>query len=93
MWWQEWWVWGIAAMGFAILETLLPGYVFLGFAVGAGALAGALGLGLSGVLPGSAAGLLAVFAALSIVAWLGLRRLVGVRAGQRRVFHRDINED
>jgi hypothetical protein len=33
--WHLWWVWLAAALGLAILEILVPGFIFLGFAVGA----------------------------------------------------------
>jgi len=33
--WQEWWVWTVAGVALAVLEILAPGYIFLGFAIGA----------------------------------------------------------
>lgn len=95
MWWQFWWVWAVAGLGLGILEVLAPGYVFLGFAAGAMAVAlvlaagGPMALWLSGSLP-----LLALFFALaSLAAWLVFRRLFGVRKGQVKLWERDINED
>ena len=93
--WAAWWVWGVAAVLLAIAEVLVPGFVLLGFAVGAGVVAllllvgGPLAVWLGGSLPV----LLLVFAVVSLVAWLGLRRWVGVYRGQVKTFDRDINED
>ena len=33
--WQEWWVWGVAGVVLAILEVMIPGFILLGFAIGA----------------------------------------------------------
>lgn len=87
--WQLWWVWMIAGAVLAILEILVSGFILLGFAIGA-ALTGLL-LWL-GVLGGSFATLILVFAVASLLAWLALRRVVGVRQGQVKVWDRDINE-
>ena len=64
--WQEWWVWMIAGAVLAILEILIPGFILLGFAIGA-ALTGLLLW--MGVLGGSLAVLILVFAVASLVAW------------------------
>ena len=37
--WTLWWVWLGGALALAILETLIPGYVFLGIALGAASMA------------------------------------------------------
>lgn len=87
--WTEWWIWMIAGAVLAILEIMIPGFILLGFAVGA-ALTGLL-LWL-GVLGASLAMLVLVFAVTSLIAWLVLRRVVGVRHGQVKVWDRDINE-
>ncbi|MCT4682356.1 MAG: hypothetical protein N4A39_01350 [Roseicyclus sp.] len=92
--WAAWWIWGVAAVLLAIAEVLVPGFVLLGFAVGAGVVAllllvgGPLAVWLGGSLPV----LLLVFAVVSLVAWLGLRRWVGVYRGQVKTFDRDIND-
>lgn len=88
--WQEWWVWMVAGAVLAILEVVLPGFILLGFALGA-ALTGLLLW--FGVLGGSLGLLLLVFGIASLVAWLALRRLVGVRRGQVKVWNRDINDN
>jgi membrane protein implicated in regulation of membrane protease activity len=87
--WQEWWVWMIAGAGLAILEIVVSGFVLLGFAIGA-ALTGVL-LWL-GVLGGSLSAIILVFAVASLIAWLVLRKVVGVRQGQVKVWDRDINQ-
>ncbi|WP_428924631.1 hypothetical protein [Marinibacterium sp. SX1] len=84
-----WWVWGAAALVLGILEVLVPGFVFLGFAIGAAAVALLLlNLGLVLSLPL----LLLVFAALSLLAWIVLRRAFALPRGQVTRFHDDIND-
>jgi len=94
MFWQEWWFWGAAAMVFVILEILAPAYVFLGFGVGAGILATALGFGLppAAWLSQSLPWLLVAFAAISVIAWLVLRLLPGVERTKAKVIEHDIND-
>ncbi len=87
--WQEWWVWIVGGIGLAVLEILAPGYVLLGFAVGALATGGLLWFG---VLGGSLPVLLLVFAVISLVTWLVFRKLFGLRRGQVKVWKDDINE-
>ena len=87
--WLTWWIWLAAALALGILEIVLPGFIFLGFAIGA-AIAGLLL-----VIPGFAPGLpvlLLVFAVLSLVAWLILRRMFALPHGQVKTFHHDIND-
>ena len=31
--WTEWWVWMAGALALATLEVIVPGYIFLGFAL------------------------------------------------------------
>ena len=88
--WQEWWVWKVVGATLAVAEVLLPGVVLLGRALGA-ALVGVLVL--VGVLGGNLATLSLVFAIASLVAWITLRRVVGVRKGQVKIWDRDINRD
>ncbi len=88
--WQLWWVWAAGGLVLAILEVFAPGYFFLGFAAGAVL----VGLGLAtGLLGGSLPIMALVFAVVSLVAWLIVRRLAGVRKGQIKVWDRDINEN
>lgn len=95
MWWQLWWAWAVAGLGLAIVEVLVPGYVFLGFAAGAMAVGLLLLFGgpFAAMAGGSLPVLALIFAVASLAAWLVFRRLFGVRAGQIKVWDRDINED
>lgn len=83
-----WWVWMAAALVFGILELLIPGFIFLGFAFGAAAVGIVLFLPISA----GATALLAVFAIFSLVSWIVLKRLFKGPAGQRRIIREDINE-
>lgn len=88
--WSVWWAWIAGGFVIGIMEVVLPGYIFLGFAIGA-ILTGVL-LGI-GVLAGaSLSTLLMVFALASLVAWAGLRYGLGTRPGQVKIWDRDINE-
>jgi inner membrane protein len=87
--WEIWWAWVAVGIGLAILEVLAPGFIFIGFAIGA-VLVGLLmlvGLALS------LAWALVVFALASVVSWVVLRKIFGLRAGQVKTFDHDINED
>jgi membrane protein implicated in regulation of membrane protease activity len=90
MWWSVWWVWIVAGFLLGMLEIVVPGYIFLGFAIGA-VVTGIL-VGIS-IAPASLALLVLIFAVCSLVAWLVLRRTMGVRAGQVKVWDRDINDN
>ncbi|MBO9413239.1 MULTISPECIES: hypothetical protein [unclassified Ruegeria] len=87
--WLTWWIWLAGALALGILEIVLPGFIFLGFAIGA-AITGVL-LIIPGVAP-SLPVLLLIFAALSLVAWLVLRRMFALPHGQVKTFRHDINE-
>lgn len=89
-----WWIWALLALALAILETLLPIQMFLGFAVGAGSMAVVLLLDGSAAawLSSSMALQLVAFGAVSLASWWALRRLLGIRRGQVKKFDRDINE-
>ena len=87
--WQAWWMWVGAGIAFGILEVLLPAYLFLGLAIGAVLVGAFLALG---ILGGSLPVLLVVFSLASLIAWIALRRSVGVRAGQVKHWDRDIND-
>lgn len=90
--WSLWWVWMIAALALGTLEVLAPAQIFLGFAVGAAGVGLLLLVGVPG-LAGSVPLLLLVFAVLSLIAWFVIRRAVGVREGQVKIWHKDVNED
>lgn len=88
--WQVWWVWLVAAAVLGILELALPGFMALGFGLGA-AVVGVLIM--TGVLGGNLATIILVFAVGSLAGWIGLRRWAGIRKGQVKVWDRDINDN
>lgn len=84
-----WWVWLAFAIALGVVEVLLPGFIFLGFALGALVMAALVGL-VTGSL--TVAMSLAAFAALSLLAWIVLRLAFRRQSsGARRVLH-DIND-
>lgn len=86
--WTLWWVWIVFGFVLGILEVLVPGFIFLGFAIGAVITGAVAGLGITHSLPL----LVLIFAVASVAAWLVLRRVVGVRSNQEKVWHHDIND-
>ncbi len=84
-----WWAWVVLGFALGVLEILAPGYIFLGFAIGAVLTGVLVGLGVPAGLPA----MILIFAVASLVAWLVLRRAMGVREGQVRVWDRDINDN
>ncbi len=88
--WAIWWVWIVAGFALGVLEVLVPGFIFLGFAIGAVVTGVLVGLGLA---PAGLAALILIFSVVSLVAWFVLRRTMGVRSGQVKVWDRDINDD
>ena len=87
--WTEWWVWMSGALVLATLEVLIPGYIFLGFAIGAAA------MGLLILFGISASGLaltLVIFAALSLAAYVAMRKVFGLEKGQVKIWDTDIND-
>ncbi|MFM2365733.1 MAG: hypothetical protein RIR95_340 [Pseudomonadota bacterium] len=87
--WATWWVWIVGGFALGVLEVLVPGYVFLGFALGAVFTGVLIGLG---VLSASAPFLLLVFALASLGAWIVLNKTLGMQKGQVKVWDKDINE-
>ena len=83
-----WWVWLSAALALATLEVIVPGYIFLGFAVGAAV----VGLMLLVVQITSLPVILVIFALLSLGAYLAMRRTFGLPGEKPKVWDRDINE-
>ena len=83
-----WWAWVILGFALGVLEVLVPGFIFLGFAIGAVVTGILVGFGIPAGLPA----MILIFAVVSVVAWLVLRRVVGVRDGQVKVWDRDIND-
>jgi inner membrane protein len=83
-----WWAWVILGFALGVLEVMVPGFIFLGFAIGAVLTGILVGLGITAGLPA----LILIFAVVSVVTWLVLRRVVGVRDGQVKIWDRDIND-
>jgi membrane protein implicated in regulation of membrane protease activity len=77
-----------------ILELIVPGYIFLGFSIGATALAGIFLIGepVAGWLPDGLPALAVTFAVLSILSWVALRVVFRLPSGQVKTFDYDINE-
>lgn len=86
--WALWWVWLAAALVLGILEMVIPGFILLGFAIGAAVVGILLAIGATLSLPW----LLVIFAAVSLIAWLILRRMFRLRTGQQRIIEHDIND-
>ncbi|WP_166417289.1 NfeD family protein [Cochlodiniinecator piscidefendens] len=86
--WTLWWVWAAAALVLGILEILIPGTILLGFAIGAGVVAILFAFGVPLTLPVT----LVVFAVASLIAWIIVRRIVGVNRTQVKVWDTDIND-
>ena len=89
-WFATWWVWIVLGFSLGVLEVLAPGYIFLGFAMGAVATGVLVGIGVLGAtLPAT----LLVFAVASLAAWAVTRKLLGKQAGQAKIWDRDINDN
>ncbi|MDW3183991.1 NfeD family protein [Roseobacter sp.] len=83
-----WWVWTAAALALAVIEVLVPGFIFLGFAIGALVMVAVIF-----ILPGlGAPALLAIFAGLSLLAWIGLRMAFRKQSSGAKIVHHDIND-
>lgn len=92
---STWWLWALGAVVLAILEVVVPTYILLGFAVGAGGVSIGLLTGLLAGLAASAHGvawLAVIFAVCSLLAWLGLRALFGKPGGGAQTFDKDVND-
>ncbi len=88
--WTEWWVWLSAGMVLAILEVIIPAFIFLGFALGAAAMGLLL---LTGILQVTPAVSLVIFAVMSLIAYVALRAVFGRHEGQVKHIDHDINEN
>lgn len=87
--WQLWWVWAAAAVALVILETLLPGYVLLGFGIGAGVVSLLIAIGADLGLEV----LLVIFAVVSLIAWIAMRKIFGQPGDEARRIDHDINDN
>ena len=83
-----WWIWAVVAIGVGALELLAPGYIFLGFAIGATATAA---VSWAGTLTGFPAQL-ALAAVVSLLAWAALHRAFPRSRGSVKRFSGDIND-
>jgi membrane protein implicated in regulation of membrane protease activity len=79
----------VAGFALGVLEVLAPGFIFLGFAIGAVVTGLVVALGITASFPL----LLLVFAVLSFVAWLILKRFFGRVEGQVKLWDRDVNDN
>jgi membrane protein implicated in regulation of membrane protease activity len=93
--WSDYWVWFAAAIVLGILEVLAPGYILLGFALAAGVMGVGLwmGGGVGAFLATSLPVTLVIFAVISIILWLVMRKVFGSRTGSVKVWDTDINEN
>ena len=87
---MPWWLWIVGGLVIGMLELMLPGYIFLGFAVGAVIVGAMLGFGLLG---SNLAALLLVFALASLLGWYVLRRIFGQPQQSVVKWDRDINDN
>jgi membrane protein implicated in regulation of membrane protease activity len=79
----------VAGFALGVLEVLAPGFIFLGFAIGAVVTGLVVALGITASFPL----LLLVFAVLSFVGWLILKRFFGRVEGQVKLWDRDVNDN
>ncbi|MCI2393304.1 hypothetical protein [Aliiroseovarius sediminis] len=87
--WTTWWAWVAGAIALGILEMLAPGFIFVGFSVGAAVVGLLLFFGLAPSLPWT----MVLFAVVSLAVWLVLRQVIGVRKGQSKRIDIDINDN
>jgi membrane protein implicated in regulation of membrane protease activity len=87
--WQVWWVWVAGGFLLGVLEVAVPGFIFLGFAIGAVLTGLLVALDVSHAL----APLIFGWAVLSGLSWLALRLVFGGRPGQVKLWDRDINDN
>ena len=93
--WTTWWIWLAGSLVLAILEVLAPTHILLGFAIGALVTGGLLYIGGAAVFfASSLPSTLAFFAIVSLVAWLVMRRVFGLRMAAVKTFSKeeDIND-
>ncbi|MEM9969320.1 MAG: hypothetical protein AAF755_14705 [Pseudomonadota bacterium] len=83
-----WWVWICIALVLGVIELLAPAFIFLGFAIGAVVVAVIVAIVSFTNIPA----LLALFATLSLIAWVALKLLFRRQSSGARVIREDINE-
>ena len=85
-----WLACAILALALACLEITVPAFVFLGMAIGAGCVALVMALGGAGVIGAPLSVLM--FAVISLIATLVLRKIFSLPKGQVKTFDGDIND-
>jgi membrane protein implicated in regulation of membrane protease activity len=88
--WQSGWFWAILGIALGIAETLLPGFILLGF--GIGALLTAVGLWI-GLIGGSLPVVLLVWAVASAFGWFALKKLFTRPEDRPKIWKKDINDN
>lgn len=84
-----WWVWICIALALGVVELLAPGFIFLGFGLGALAMVGVVLLA-----PGiNVPALLALFAVLSLIGWIVLRLGFRKQSSGARIITKDVNDN
>lgn len=89
--WQQPWIWLVAGLVLGIAETILPGFILLGFAIGAVLTGALLWLGVLATAP--VAVVLLVFAVGSAAGWFLLKRLFTRPDQGPKIWRRDINDN
>ena len=100
-----WWIWVCIALGLGVVELLAPGFIFLGFAIGAVIMAGIVAIMSrtdSAVISfnevaildvTNVAALMAIFAILSLGAWIVLKAAFRKQSSGARIVTHDINDN
>lgn len=83
-----WWPWICIALALGLIELLAPGFIFLGFAIGALAMAVIVFVLPTTNIPA----LLAMFAICSLIGWIVLRILFRRQSSDARIVTQDIND-
>lgn len=83
-----WWLWIAAALVFGLIEVLAPGFIFLGFSLGAIVTGVLVGVGYAP----SPSALLAIFGAVSLLSWVGLRFAFRHQSTGAKFFKDDVND-
>jgi membrane protein implicated in regulation of membrane protease activity len=77
------------ALILATLEVLIPGYIFLGFAIGAGMMGLLI---LFGISASGFAITLVIFSVLSLISYLLMRKYFALKTGQVKIWDTDVND-
>ncbi|GIT85458.1 MULTISPECIES: NfeD family protein [Roseobacter] len=84
-----WWVWLAAALVLGLAEVLLPGFIFLGFAIAAILMSGVVLIAPELGAPA----LLAVYGGGALICWIGLRVVFRNQSSGARIVTKDINDN